>query len=204
MIDTSPRFRGILEQYERAQLFLKEALDSADRRDRFRRLVAAIYPARAVVELMLTAAKLQFVKISREELETQLVPLLPRYYVIERLRIHDFHRYCLTFEPGAQTMIGPVKLTASKGEAALSIGADGPETTVTGNSKVESQRPLYLRGDDVLDEEAKSYVPLYRIVAEYLTGIPAAIELFDSLLQASMKLPAPTPAPEPAEPPPQT
>jgi hypothetical protein len=48
-----PRVAGVREQHARARLFLVEAYHSNDPTDRFRRLIAATYFARAVVEIML-------------------------------------------------------------------------------------------------------------------------------------------------------
>ena len=67
--DSDARFQGILEQFERAKLFLAEARASKDRKDRFRRLVASIYFSRAIVELMLESAVMEVVKIPRDVLE---------------------------------------------------------------------------------------------------------------------------------------
>ena len=58
----NPRLRGVHEQYYRAQWFVQNALVASDLATRFRLLITAIYPARAIVELMLEAAEQQELK----------------------------------------------------------------------------------------------------------------------------------------------
>jgi len=92
---------------------------------RFRNLIAAIYPARAIVELMLEALdKKELTSFqnkdagkNRGEFENLIAPKLPQYYLIEKIRIHDFHRFgCLPPQPGERVLFygGPIKLTRAK------------------------------------------------------------------------------------------
>ena len=91
----NPRLRGVHEQYYRAQWFVQNALVASDLATRFRLLITAIYPARAIVELMLEAAEQQELKPfldpdskkSRKSFEETLVPVLPYYHLIEKIRI---------------------------------------------------------------------------------------------------------------------
>jgi len=90
----NPRLRGVHEQYYRAQWFVQNALVASDLATRFRLLITAIYPARAIVELMLEAAEQQELKPfldpdskkSRKSFEETLVPVLPYYHLNELLR----------------------------------------------------------------------------------------------------------------------
>jgi hypothetical protein len=176
-IRSSPRVEGIREQFERSKLFLKEASASTDRLARFRRLVASIYFARAVVELMLEAADKQEVKKGRKELEKMLKSTLPRYLLIEKLRIHDFHRFGLLERPGF-FLGGTIKLIANQGGASLRITPWGPKITLTGSSRVKRMRPLTMNGDKALDEDKNEYIPIERILSEYLDAVPKAIDEF--------------------------
>lgn len=178
---TSPRMEGIEEQFERAKFFLDESQTSQDRLGRFRRLVASIYFARAIVELMLEAAYKQEVPKSRDDLGQILVKILPHYMLIEKLRIHDFHRFGLLERQGV-FIGGPIKLIASQGYASLRITPEGdPESNTTGNSQVRGQRPLTMKGDHVFDEDINGYIPIDSILTEYLSAVPEAIEEFQKL-----------------------
>ncbi len=169
---------GVVEQFERAKLFLAEARNSRDKVDRFRRLVVSIYFARAVVELMLEAADKQEVKKDRAELEAFLTKTLPYYLLLEKLRIHDFHRFGLLDRPGTTTIQGPMKLkTGSKkgGFAAISIAVQGIEKTTSEGAQVVEQRALNLRGDHVFDEGEGQYVSIEHVLSHYLDAVPDAI-----------------------------
>jgi hypothetical protein len=183
----SPRIEGINEQFERAKLFLMEAKQSADKVDRFRRLIASIYFARAIVELMQEAADKQEVKKGRNELEEMLVTILPRYTLIEKLRIHDFHRFGLLERPNTTIMQGPIKLRTGANDnaaAAITITPRGIEKITTGGSKIIEQRPITINGNQVLDDEKNQYVPIEQVLSEYLKAAPDAIEEFLKLRQS--------------------
>jgi len=174
------RLEGVKEQFERAKLFFKEGSQSTDRLDKYRRFVAAIYFSRAIVELMLECADRQEVSVKREELRDMLAGKLPRYMLVERLRIHDYHRFGLVDRPGGM-MMGPIKLTASKGLAQVQYTKTGRREHTTGGSKVKEQRPVRVQDGMILDEDAGQYVSLETILCDYLAAVPEVIEEFSKL-----------------------
>ncbi len=178
-----PRIEGIHEQYRRAQRLLRLAKRCKKPKSRFTNLIAAVYPARAVVELMLEAAEKQDfeafqnenVKRSREDLEQRLVQGLPHYYLIEKIRIHDFHRFgCLPPDPTRRVAFfgGPVTLQASKGAAALKIGDRGFQVTVRGQSAAKQPRPLYTDDSRFFEQESGRYLFLEEILTDFLDAVP--------------------------------
>ncbi len=99
-----PRMKGIYEQYNRSCHFFRLAQRCKRPESKFRNLIAAIYPARAIVELMLEAAAMKEIDAFQEEndddnkeaLRRILEPKLPHYQLVYKIRIHDFHRFgCL-------------------------------------------------------------------------------------------------------------
>jgi hypothetical protein len=154
---SSIRLRGILEQYERARFFLAEGKASEDEVARFRRLVAVIYFARAVVELMLECADKQEIAITRAAVESELLKRLPYSPLIERLRIHDFHRFGL-LQDACTFLGGPVKITASCGGAELAISSNGIVKATSGSSRIEEHRSLLTRNGEVFDDEGQRWV----------------------------------------------
>lgn len=180
----SPRSEGIWEQLDRAQAFLREAKASKDQLFRFRHAIAAAYFGRAVIELMLEAAAKEEVSRSREELEGLLREVLPRYNLIEKIRIHDFHRFGLTLHQRGVLAGGPVKLKVAKAKgstAAIALGPTGLIKTATGASKIVEERVLLTREDRVLDDETGEWLEIDKAVAEFVTALPAAIDRFESL-----------------------
>src|SRR5690606_34439502 len=156
---------------------------------------AALYPARAIVELMLEAAEGQElpeyrnrdVKLARKQFEGKLSPRLTHYGLIERIRIHDFHRIgCVPPDPKRVEMFfgGPMKLTASKGAAVLSIPSTGPKVSLTGNSSVKDQRSLCNFDGAFFDPVSEQYLTLHQILVEYLTDVPEVIAWFEEQMAA--------------------
>lgn len=178
--DSDPRLQGILEQYERAKLFLREAQETADPVDRFRRLIASLYFSRAIVEIMLEAAVMEVVKVGRDDLDQRLERILPGYLLIEKVRIHDFHRFGVIPIPGI-SMGGLIRIQARGGHASLVLGPNGPEISTSGQSRVIQQRALCMEGDRVFDDESGRYMTLEELLTPYLEAVPRAIDEFRSL-----------------------
>jgi len=155
---------------------------------KFTNLIAAIYPARAIAELMIEAAKKQELPSlkNRKEMEEVIIPKLPYYKLIYRIRIHDFHRFgCLPPSPKYEKVFcgGPITLTAKKGSAVMVFTPQGPKLTVTGDSSIKGDRPLYNQDGLFFDEDSKRYVPLNRILDDFLSAVPKVIAEFESYHQ---------------------
>ncbi len=178
--ESDPRLQGIMEHHERAKLFLREAQNHANLHERFRRLLAAVYFARAIVEIMLESADMEVVKITRPELEQRLIARLPGYMLLEKIRIHDFHRFGVLPRSGV-FMGGMVSFRVQGGHAAMSLGPDGPEVSTSGNSKVIERRPLHMNGGQVFDEATGQYVTIDQVLTRYLEAVPGAIDEFRAL-----------------------
>jgi len=189
---TTPRKQGIHEQYYRTRRFLQLARRCKKTRSRFTNLIAAVYPARAIVELMLEAAEKQELrpfcnkdaKKSRDDFEEMLAPILPHYYLIEKIRIHDFHRFgCIPPNSKRREAFlgGPIKLIAKKGTAALQGTSKGYEIVLTGNSHAKEQRPLYMDDGRFFEEESKKLLSLEEILSDFLGAVPNAIAEFERL-----------------------
>jgi len=84
---------GIREHFVRACLFFNTGMQTQNYANRFRILIASVYSCRAIVELMLEQADRAELTVGRDELIKLLSDALPHYGLIERIRIHDFHRY---------------------------------------------------------------------------------------------------------------
>jgi hypothetical protein len=188
---------GIREHFIRAALFNNLGMKTSDSANKFRVFLAAIYSCRAMVELMLDRADRGESTVTRDELKERLVQILPYFNLIERIRIHDFHRYGLIPNPPGLRVVmalGPMKLTANQGGASWAYTAEGPTTTLTGKSGFKPQRPLYSADGRFFDEDSKVHVEPNKIVVDYLKAIPAAIAEFEQLLTPDGRNAYPTPA----------
>ena len=188
-----PRLQGIQEHLARAEFLLDISHSVPDAIARYRLQLSAIYSCRAVVELMLEAAEKQQVasqstpalRWDRKELEDYVSPKLAFYSLIERIRIHDFHRFgLLPPDPAKQQAFlgGPVKLMVQRGGAALAIGENGPIQSTSGDSQKKAQRPLLTRDDEFYDEDSSSYVSLEAIIEQFIRSAnPVVTELATSV-----------------------
>lgn len=185
----TPRKQGVFEQYRRAKRFMGLARRCRKTSAIFTNLIAAVYPARSIVELMLEAAEKQELRSFqnkdgqeiRRKLEEELISRLPYYHLLEKIRIHDFHRFCcLPPSQKYETVFfgGPVKLKANRGNASLSLMPEGPKFTTTGNSSIKEQRPLCTRNGLFFDEESGKYVTLNRVLDDFLSAVPGVIKYF--------------------------
>ena len=191
-LTTTPRIRGIHEQYYRAQRFLQLSHRCKKARSRFTNLITAVYFARAIVELMLEAAEKQElrpfcnkdIKESRKKFEEKLASTLPHYYLIEKIRIHDFHRFgCIPPSPKYREVFGggPIRFSVKKGSAVLRLTPKGPKIALTGNSSDNSQRPLYNYDGRFFDEESNKLLSLEEILRDFIEAVPSAIAEFEHL-----------------------
>ena len=191
----SPRVRGINEQFYRARRFLQLARLCKKQESRFRYLIAAVYPARPITELMLESASRQELHAfkskdsqkSRKDFEQVLEPKLPHYSLIERIRIHDFHRFgCIPPDSTSSEIFvgGPIRLVAKKGTSAVVISPKGPRLFQTGSSSAKGQRSLCAGDGLFFDEESEQYLSLEEILQEYLNAIPKVIAELESLKPA--------------------
>ena len=184
-----PRVEGVKEHFDRAYWFCAHARRTTDARPKLWLHLAAVYSARACVEIMLEAAERQELcgfdtegdKANRAKFENHIKTRLPRYQLLESIRIHDFHRFGLVPPiPGMhmETQQGPVKLAASQGIAVYQVGPDGPVQHVTGNSRIKEQRPLLIRNGTYFDDETREFLALEQVLGEFLTALRPVIEEF--------------------------
>ncbi|MBC8382895.1 MAG: hypothetical protein H8E22_03640 [Candidatus Cloacimonetes bacterium] len=178
----NPRVSGINEHHKRIQTFLELARDSKDPNTIFRLHIACIYFARGIIELIFEAADKEQISSSREQLKETLPAKLRWYNLIERIRIHDFHRFGI-IPPNPDVKIffqgGPIKLKAKNGTAAYSIMPKGPKIETTGDSSVKQQRPLITDDGRFFDEDTETIVTLENILKDFLLDVPKVIKEFE-------------------------
>lgn len=177
-----PRVAGVREHHERMKLLFGLAKATEDSVTKFRLMVASIYSARAIVELHYEAVDKDQLATTREALKTTLKSKLPWFDLIERIRIHDFHRFgVIPPDPRLKVLFqgGPIKLRAQKGAAIYSIPADGPKITVTGDSKIDEQRPLLCKDGAFFDDDKRQFVTLEQIFSDFLAAVPTVIDEFE-------------------------
>jgi len=180
---TAPRLVGVREQVVRAQMHLSEALASSDPTARFRKFIAAMYPGRAAVEIMREAATQGELTVDCDELDKRIGAVLPGHTLIQKIRLHDFHRFGVMPRP-ATFVGGPMRLKSSKGGVArVQFPPAGPQITKRGNADVVLNRPLQTDGDRAFDDASCEWVHIDQAIREYVETLPAALEIFEGLLK---------------------
>lgn len=176
----NPRSKGMVEQFERATLFYREAIGSSDAKDSFRRLIAAVYFGRAALEIMRESARAGELIINLEEFDRRLAELLPGYKLIRAIRVQDFHRSGV-LGPGHILLEQEIRIPAY-GTAEVSLFADPSdprlETKLSDGSR--NYKFFLTSGELVQDEVYEHAVPLRSVIAEYLSELPKAIDLYRS------------------------
>ena len=123
-------------------------------------------------------------KESRERYEHTLLPLA-HYALIERMRIHDFHRFgLLPPDPNFSSVFigGPIRATAQPGAAQIALEGSGLKVSITGNSRVNLQRPLVEQDGMFLDEDLGQLVAPGAIADAFLREMAANLEEFERQL----------------------
>ncbi|MDI6450190.1 hypothetical protein [Anaerobaca lacustris] len=183
-----PRLAGLWEHYKRVVFFHTLTETCPDVTPKFRLPLAGVYSAQAVAQLMYETADKQQLSQTREELKTYLQQHIRWYDLIERIRIHDFHRVGIV-PPDPQlktmTLAGPVKLRARKEVAVYQVPSEGPRKLTTGNSSIKEQRPLLAVDGRFFDENTRQYVPLSQILSDFLTDGSEVITHFEKNLRGS-------------------
>jgi hypothetical protein len=169
------------EHLARARFFLEQAKSQSDPQKASWFLIASIYPARAIVELMVDYLKTGQLKGDHEDFRAAAAEKVRYFKVVEYLRDHDFHRRAVRFIPG-QAMYGPIKLGTGKSpRASAAVTASGVEgrmekqTTKTGS--VKQDRPLQIRGFEI-NVEGEGWVQIDRILDTYLHEVESFIESY--------------------------
>ena len=181
-----PRVAGVRIHYQRVKFFHELADGCTDTANTFRLLLAGLYSARAVVELILEASDKEQIEEKREDVKVRLSSHIPWYNLIEKIRIHDFHRIGIV-PPNPQVkstmLIGPLQLRARKGSAVYQVRPCGPKKTITGNAEINEQRPLLYSDGRFFDDNTQKYVSLDEILRDFVDGAAETIAEFQRNLQ---------------------
>ena len=174
------------EHLARARFFLEQAKSQSDPQKASWFVMASIYSARAIIELMVDYFKTKKLKGEFKDFLAAAAERIPYFKVIEYLRDHDFHRRAIRFTPGRQAMYGPITIGTGNSPGAIAAvtgsGVEGcmeEQTAKTGF--VKQNRPLQIRGFEI-DAEGEGWVPIDRVLDTYLREVEAFIETFFPVL----------------------
>ncbi|MFH1068358.1 MAG: hypothetical protein V1794_01950 [Candidatus Glassbacteria bacterium] len=167
------------EQLERAAFFYNMGMAFNNHIYRFRFMMASLYFARSICEIMLESAKQGNLKISSSALKKKFKTILPRYELIQLIRIHDFHRCVVLEREGILYVSGPIHIKAGRHPVSIRMKPEGGiKVEAHGESRVDLNRPLQQQNGCFWDESNEEYISIDKALVEYLGVIPKAIEYF--------------------------
>ncbi len=119
---------------------------------------------------------------NKNEITQLAVATLPRYRLLKRVRVHEFHRRPIP-PPGSGFDIyfqGPIEINAGaepNSAAFITFGSCGLQTHATGSGSINrkaggSEADLVIIGDQLVDEFAGDQVGLETALEQYLAKVP--------------------------------
>lgn len=167
--------------HKRACDFLAEARHATSPEDKARYLASATENAVAIVEGFLSQASVA------EQVRQLAWSTLPRYRLLKRFRVHEFHRRPVPFFPPELTakvkvvyMQGPIQLrtgTTPNSAAIITIGPQGLECHISGPGSVNRkagghEKELCIIDGELVDEIVGDRVSLEVALDQYLDKVP--------------------------------
>jgi hypothetical protein len=173
----------VKEQLARATHLLQEAHAVHNYDVAFPKLIAAVYPARAALEIMREAAKLGELAMSPREFDRLVDDRVPRWRLIHAVRVRDFHHYGV--QGGGRIMVEFQIRLPPLGQARVSMRANpfDPRPQVRLSDPSGSYKLLLTSDVVVQDERETRAVPYWVLLAEYLDQMDALVGEFESFLR---------------------
>lgn len=173
-------------------IFFINASRQADNIDAFNWLIlASIYPARAIVEIVYDSLKQGILSKDCDEFLKEARENVRRFRVIESIRVQDFHRGPIRFSPNSMSFSGPAKLSTSKqAHSAVGLSFD-PETGKPveqkfRNASIKYSRPVVINGLNVHDADLDEMVQIDIAVEDYLIDLKYFLEGYHSSFEKPM------------------
>lgn len=179
----NPTLRGIVEHLERARLFATGADAATSLQDAFRYWIAATYSVRAILQLLRDAAKRGELHVDAQRLDRFLEERFPRYRLVRRLRIDDFHRFGL-LGPGHMRLEHTMRLPAyGQGNIELTVNDAAPGLRISLSDGSRDFRFFLISGMLVQDEKEPVPVPIPQLVREQIGQIGLSLGTLSRLFR---------------------
>jgi integrase len=133
------------EHLARARFFLEQAKAQKDPQKASWFVMASVYSARAVIELMVDYFKTKKLKEEFKDFLSAAAESVLYFKIIEYLRDHDFHRRAVRFIPGAEVLYGPIRLGTGNSPRAIAA-VTGSEWRGKWKNRFEAQAGEIFRG----------------------------------------------------------
>lgn len=171
-IETIP----VSDHYLRAIHFLDQSRRASDLNGFNWNILASIYSARAIVEVIYDHFKRDFASQDADAFLEEARNSVRRFRLIESIRVQDFHRRAIRFAPNMFSMAGPITTKTGTQRGSLAgLSVDPATGKITEhklrNASVKYDRPVAINGLTAHDSEADEYVQIDIAVEQYLNDL---------------------------------
>jgi hypothetical protein len=162
-------------------MLLREAHAIPDYDDAFPKLIAAVYPARAALEVMREAAAQGELSVSLADFDQLVNQLVPRWRLVHAVRVRDFHHGGI--QSGGRIFIQFRMRLPPHSQAVISLRANpfDPQFRVRMSDSSGSYQLLLSSDIVVQDENEPQAIPYWILLPEYLGQLEAFVPQFVAL-----------------------
>jgi hypothetical protein len=175
-LTSRPEIIPVSDHFCRAIFFLNACRDSRDIECYNWNLLASVYSSRAIVEIVFDSFDKGYLAQDPKKFLLDARANVRRFKLIETIRIQDFHRRPVKFDPNAFSFVGPArgKTSSQRGSlVGLSFAADTgkPIEHKSRNASIKFDRPLTIQGLCAHDHDYDEMVQIDLAVEEYLVDL---------------------------------
>lgn len=183
----------ISDHFYRAIYFLNICRESGSLEGYNWNLLASIYSSRAIIEIVLHSFKRGYLDQSPEKFMDEAREKVRRFKLIETLRVQDFHRRPVQFDPNTHSFSGPAKFRSSS-QRGSSVGMSfAPDTGKmiehkSRNASIKFDRPLTISGLSAYDNDRDEMVQVDIAVEEYLIDLKFYLSSMHETFEKSLSI----------------
>jgi hypothetical protein len=184
---------GIIDHFYRSLYFLNAARSTQFEEDFSWNILASIYSSRAIFEIVYTKCNGSLFGGDKEKLTRDARIAVRRFKVIESVRIQDFHRGAVKFNPRMTAIIGPMSgKTSSQRGSLVSLFVD----LTTGksmeyklrNASLKHDRTIKINALAIEDHDTGEMVPIDVAVEQYLRDMKIYLTSINQSLGKSLSI----------------
>jgi hypothetical protein len=166
----------ISDHFYRAIYFLNTCRQAGDLEGYNWNLLASVYSSRAIVEIVFHSFQKGYLSQDPEKFMEGARANVRRFKLVETIRVQDFHRGPVTFNPNAMSFVGPAKGKSSSQRGSLVGLSFAPDTGKMvehklRNASIKYDRPLTINGLCAQDHDCDEMVQIDIAVEEYLIDL---------------------------------
>lgn len=183
----------VSDHFYRAIFFLNNCRQSPDILGYNWNILASIYSARAIVEIVDHQLKKGILGLDPDTFWEGARSSVRRFRLIETIRVQDFHRTPVRFDPNVQSFLGPAVVRSSTQAGSgggLSVDPETGKPVVhkTRNASVKQDRPLATSGLLAHDYDLDEMIQIDVALEQYLRDLKDYLCSYHGCFYASLHM----------------